>query len=270
MRGTGKADIFVMLAHPIEHTKSPGDFNALFEERDLDSLMVPMTCKPEDFDTFWVGLSTASNVRGAIISVPFKIDVFHKCSAAHDRAKRVQSANSIRRLPDGSWYADNFDGVGFIDGLKHSGHQISGKRVLQVGAGGAGASIAYCLAEAGAAEITLHDIDQKRAGKLAELVSKAFPACIISTGAADPRGMDIAVNATPLGMHASDPLPMDVSGFTPDMLVVDIIMEPVETALLQAARKASCRIQHGRPMMQFQIQAMADFFDVDRKDRANG
>ncbi|MGG4603066.1 shikimate dehydrogenase, partial [Alcaligenaceae bacterium Me47] len=118
--------------------------------------------------------------------------------------------------------------------------------------------------------ITLHDIDQKRAGKLAELVSKAFPACIISTGAADPRGMDIAVNATPLGMHASDPLPMDVSGFTPDMLVVDIIMEPVETALLQAARKASCRIQHGRPMMQFQIQAMADFFDVDRKDRANG
>lgn len=270
MRGTGKADIFVMLAHPIEHTKSPGDFNALFEERGLDSLMVPLTCKPEDFETFWAGLTAASNVRGVIISVPFKINVFHQCSAAHDRAARVQSANSVRRMPDGSWYADNFDGVGFIDGLKDSGYQLAGKRVLQVGAGGAGASIAYCLAEAGAAEIIIHDIDNTRAQNLAELVSRAFPACKVSSGVADPRGMDIAVNATPVGMHVTDPLPMDVSGFTADMLIVDIIMEPAETALLQAARKAGCRIQHGRPMMQFQIQAMAEFFDVDRKVCTHG
>ncbi|WP_415182428.1 shikimate dehydrogenase family protein [Phaeovulum sp.] len=270
MRGTGKADVFVMLAHPVDHAKSPGDFNALFEERGLDSLMVPLTCKPADFETFWAGLTAAQNVRGMIISVPYKIAVFEKCSGAHDRAARVNSANSVRRLPDGSWYADNFDGVGFIDGLKAANRQIAGKRVLQVGAGGAGASIAYCLAEAGAAEIRLNDIDASRAAKLAELVGRAFPDCRIAVGPADPRGMDIAVNATPVGMHAGDPLPLDVTGLTPDMLVVDIIMEPAETALLQAAEKAGCQIQRGRPMMAFQIEAMADFFDVDRKDRGNG
>ena len=47
MRGTGKADIFVMLAHPVGHAKSPGIFNQIFEERGLDSLMVPLTCAPQ-------------------------------------------------------------------------------------------------------------------------------------------------------------------------------------------------------------------------------
>ena len=54
------------------------------------------------------------------------------------------------------------------------------------------------------------------------------------------------------------------------MTVVDIIMEPAETPLLRLARERGCRIQPGRPMMDFQIKAMSAFFDIDRKDRANG
>jgi shikimate dehydrogenase len=270
MRGTGKADVFVMLAHPVGHAKSPGIFNEIFEQRGLDSLMVPLSCRSEDFDTFWTGITAAENIRGVIISVPYKTAVYHKCAAAHDRAARVQSANSVRRQADGSWYADNFDGVGFIDALTANGHQISGRRVLQVGAGGAGASLAYCLAEAGAEEIRLNDIDADRARKLAALVGRAFPKCRIEPGAADPTGMHLAVNATPVGMRANDPLPLDVSRLTPDMTVVDIIMEPAETALLRKARETGCRVQPGRPMMDFQVQAMSEFFDILRKDRSNG
>ena len=269
MRGTGKADIFVMLAHPVGHAKSPGIFNEIFEKRGLDSLMVPLSCRPEDFETFWAGITAAENIRGVIISVPYKTTVFHKCSAAHDRAARVESANSVRRRADGTWYADNFDGVGFIDGLRAGGHAIAGRRVLQVGAGGAGASLAYCLAEAGAEQIRLADIDSNRARKLGERVTEAFPNCRIEVGDADPSGMHMAVNATPVGMHAGDPLPLDVSRLTPDMTVVDIIMEPAETALLRMARKIGCRVQPGRPMMDFQVQAMSEFFDIERKDRSN-
>jgi len=269
MRGTGKADIFAMLAHPVGHAKSPGIFNEIFEKRGLDSLMVPLSCRPEDFETCWAGITAAENIRGVIISVPYKTTVFHKCSAAHDRAARVESANSVRRRADGSWYADNFDGVGFIDGLRAGGHAIAGRRVLQVGAGGAGASLAYCLAEAGAEQIRLADIDSNRARKLGERVTEAFPNCRIEVGDADPSGMHMAVNATPVGMHAGDPLPLDVSRLTPDMTVVDIIMEPAETALLRMARKIGCRVQPGRPMMDFQVQAMSEFFDIERKDRSN-
>ncbi|RWD64540.1 MAG: shikimate dehydrogenase [Mesorhizobium sp.] len=270
MRGTGKADIFVMLAHPVGHAKSPGIFNEIFEQKGLDSLMVPLSCRPEDFDTFWAGITAAENIRGVIISVPYKVPVYHKCAAAHDRASRVQSANSVRRQADGSWYADNFDGVGFIDGLKAGGHQIAGKRILQVGAGGAGSSLTYCLAEEGAAEIRLTDVDKDRAQKLAALVNESFPKCRIEVGEPDPSGMDMAINATPAGLKASDPLPMDASKLTPDMTVVDIIMEPAETPLLKAAKAIGCRIQPGRPMMDFQVEAMAAFFDIDRKDRRNG
>ncbi|MFB9980847.1 shikimate dehydrogenase family protein [Mesorhizobium kowhaii] len=202
--------------------------------------------------------------------MPYKIAVYHKCSAAHDRAARVQSANSVRRLPDGSWYADNFDGVGFIEGLKAGGHLIAGRRILQVGAGGAGASLTYCLAEEGAAEIRLADIDSGRAEKLASLVSKAFPKCRIEVGQPDPSGMDMAINATPSGLKANDPLPMDVTKLTPDMTVVDIIMDPAETALLRAAKEIGCRIQPGRPMMDFQVEAMSAFFDIEQKDGGNG
>ena len=270
MRGTGKADIFVMLAHPVGHAKSPGIFNEIFEQRGLDSLMVPLTCKPEDFDTFWAGLDAAENIRGVIVSVPYKQRVWEKCRDGHDRARRVASANSVRRLPGGGWYADNFDGVGFIDALRAAGHDFTGNRVLQVGAGGAGASIAYCLAEAGAAAITLNDVDPARAENLARLVEAAFPACRVTVGPADPAGMDMAVNATPMGLKPDDPLPMDVTRLSPRTLVVDIVMEPAETALLREARRAGCRIQPGRPMMDFQTEAMAAFFDIDRKDRAHG
>ncbi|MGE3290899.1 MAG: shikimate dehydrogenase [Geminicoccaceae bacterium] len=269
MRGSGKAEVFVMLAHPVGHAKSPGIFNEIFEERALDSLMVPLTCRPEDFGTFWAGLSAAENVRGVIVSVPYKSAVYHKCAAAHDRAARVQSANSVRRLPDGGWYADNFDGVGFIDALKANRHPIAGRKILQVGAGGAGASLAYCLAEAGAAHIRLNDIDRGRAERLAGLVAEAFPNCRLEVGAADPAGMDMAVNATPIGMKAEDPLPLDVSRLTPEMTVVDIIMEPAETALLRVAREIGCPVQPGRPMMDFQVQAMSEFFGIDRLGRSH-
>jgi shikimate dehydrogenase len=270
MRGSGKADVFVMLAHPVGHAKSPGIFNEIFQQKGLDSLMVPLSCRPEDFDTFWAGLTAAENIKGVIVSVPYKIATFHKALASHERAARVQSANSLRRQADGSWYADNFDGVGFIDALKAGGHDIAGRRVLQVGAGGAGASISYCLAEAGAAEIRINDVDRRCAADLASLVEKAIPACRITTGDADPSGMDMAVNATPAGMHPGDPLPLDASRLTPEMTVVDIIMEPAETALLRFAREKGCRIQFGRPMMDFQVKAMSDFFDIDRKERSNG
>jgi shikimate dehydrogenase len=254
----------------VGHAKSPGIFNEIFELRGLDSLMVPLSCHPEDFETFWAGITAAENIRGVIVSVPYKTAVYRKCAAAHERAARVQSANSVRRQADGGWYADNFDGVGFIAGLEAGGHRIAGRRILQVGAGGAGASLAYSLAEAGAERIRLADIDAGRAEKLATLVGEAFPACRVEVGAADPSGMDMAVNATPVGMRATDPLPLDVGQLTPDTTVVDIIMEPAETALLRAAREIGCRVQPGRPMMDFQVQAMSEFFDIERKERHHG
>ncbi|MFV0472780.1 MAG: shikimate dehydrogenase family protein [Pikeienuella sp.] len=262
MRGAAGADVYMMLAHPIGHARSPGMFNRLMEENGLDSLMVPATCRPEDFDRFWDGLSAMENLKGVIVSVPYKTRVFGKCAAAHPRAARVRSANAALRMPDGTWRADNFDGVGFIDGLKAAKIDIRGENVLLVGAGGAGASLAYCLAEEGAAALTISDIDGNRAEELARLVAGAFPACTVATGASDPRGKTMAVNATPVGLKPDDPYPMDVEGLSAEMTVIDIIMEPRETRLLRYAAALGCRVQYGQPMMDLQMKAMGEFLKV--------
>ncbi len=262
MRGTGKADVFVMLAHPVAHAKSPGMFNALMETENLDSLMVPVTCRPENFDTFWAGLTAMENLKGMIISVPFKQRVFEKCATAHPRAARVGAANTVVRGPDGQWHADNFDGVGFMDGLAEAGIDVAGRRVLQVGAGGAGASLAYCLAEAGVAAVTISDTNKSRAEELARLVVQTFPDCALHAGAPDPEGHDLVINATPMGLHADDPLPLEVSRLKSDMIVVDIIMDPVETPLLRYAKELGCRVQYGQPMMDCQMKAMSECLNV--------
>lgn len=262
MRGSGKADVFVMLAHPVAHAKSPGMFNELMEREGLDSLMVPVTCAPEDFDTFWAGLSAMENLKGMIISVPFKQRVFEKCATAHPRAARVGAANTVVRGPDGAWHADNFDGVGFMDGLAAAGIEVAGQRVLQVGAGGAGASLAYCLAEAGAAAVTISDTAGDRAETLAARVAQTFPDCALIAGPPDPMGHDIVINATPMGLSPDDPLPLDVARLTADMTVVDIIMDPVETPLLRHAKALGCRVQYGQPMMDCQMTAMGDCLRV--------
>lgn len=267
MRGTGKADVFAMLAHPIGHAKSPGAFNALFEERGLDSLMVPVTCTPDRLEDLWQGLDAMANLRGVIVSIPYKGQILEKAVKAHPRAARVGAANVLRRLPTGGWEADNFDGYGFIASLRQAGRQIAGAKVLLVGAGGGGSSIAHCLAEEGVAELTIADVDPDRAGALAAAVQQNFPACKVKAGPADPAGMDIAVNATPVGMKPDDPLPMPVEGLRPGMVVFDIIMKPSETRLLAEARARGCHPHGGRPMMDCQMQAWIDFFDIERKNR---
>lgn len=270
MRGSGKAEIYYMLAHPVGHAKSPGIFNDIFEAQGRDALMVPVSCRPEDFEAFWAGVTATENVLGVIVSVPYKAAVFEKCSGAHERAARVRSANSVRRQPDGTWYADNFDGVGFVDALKDGGHAMAGRRALLVGAGGAGASLAYCLAEEGVVDLRICDVDQRRAERLAGLVGNAFPGCRVAAGSPDPVDADLVVNATPMGLRPDDPLPLDASRLTAAMTVMDIIMEPAETKLILAAREAGCRIQLGRPMMDFQVRGMSEFFGIDREGGAHG
>ncbi|MFX0547600.1 shikimate dehydrogenase family protein [Roseovarius sp. S1116L3] len=142
------------------------------------------------------------------------------------------------------------------------GHDVAGKHVLQVGAGGAGASLAYCLAEAGAAAVTISDIGNERATTLAKLVADTFTDCDLRAGPPDPMGHDIVINATPMGLRPEDPLPLDAGRLQADMIVVDIIMDPVETPLLRHAKALGCQVQYGQPMMDFQMKAMGECLNV--------
>ena len=138
----------------------------------------------------------------------------------------VGAVNSIRCEPDGRWVGDIFDGVGYVDGLLANGKSPKGKSVLLVGAGGAGSSMAFALAEAGAASLRIYDIIPGKAEKLAAGVARHFPGIEVETGPPVPRGFNIVANATPVGMSPGDPFPVDPELLESGQLVTEMIMKP--------------------------------------------
>jgi shikimate dehydrogenase len=137
------------------------------------------------------------------------------------------------------------------------------KRAIVVGCGGVGAAIAFALAEAGVASIAVCDIDAARADALAaRLVAQRYDAYVSRPVAA---GFEVIVNATPMGMHESDPLPLDCAGLSPSAIVCDAVMHPPDTRLLKIAASAGCFTQPGTFLLDHQLQLMADFFGFDMR-----
>jgi len=98
------------------------------------------------------------------------------------------------------------------------------------------------------------------AERLAQRLREHCPALDVRVGSSDPRGYDLVVNATPLGMKAGDPLPFDVSRLAPETFVGEVVMKQEVTPLLAAARERGCRTQVGTDMLFEQIPAYLEFF----------
>ena len=105
-------------------------------------------------------------------------------------------------------------------------------------------------------------IANRTVAKAAELVSRMrddFAGLVIAVGTDDPSQHDIVVNGTSLGLREGDALPLDVDRLAPEQIVAEIIMQPVETALLRAAAAKGCRVHFGAPMLATQVALMAEF-----------
>ncbi|MHB1220012.1 MAG: shikimate dehydrogenase family protein, partial [Alphaproteobacteria bacterium] len=207
---SGTSAIYLMLADPIGQVRSPVLINEMFAREGIDAVMVPLNVAADGIDDFWAGLKRLKNVRGLIVSVPFKAAARRLSDRAGPHAALIGTANAVRRETDGSFTCENFDGLGFAAALKKGGGAIAGRRALLAGAGGAGSAIAFVLASEGAAAITIADAEPGRAKALAAAVSRAYPKVRTAAGPADPAGHDQVVNSTPMGMKPVDPFPLAV------------------------------------------------------------
>ena len=118
------------------------------------------------------------------------------------------------------------------------------------------------LARAGAARILVQDLDEARRDRLLERASAAFPAVAFAMPRPGDAPVDIAINATPLGMRTGDPLPFDPAALPASTLVVDVITKPEITPLLERAAKTGHRVHPGRHMYLGQANDIAAFFGV--------
>ncbi|MDE1996506.1 MAG: shikimate dehydrogenase [Rhizobiaceae bacterium] len=259
---SGTTEIIAHLGYPTTSFKAPLIYNPYFEQIGVDAVVIPMGCKAADYPAFLKLVFRLSNIRGALITMPHKITTLHLLDEASVNAKVAGSCNAVRLGPDGKLVGDMFDGEGFMRGLKRKGKEISGARVLMVGAGGVGSAIAASFAAAGAGVIALHDENAETLEGLRARLNIYYPDIDVLQGSTDPSNFDIVVNATPLGMKRNDPLPLDVSRLSPSTFVGEVVMSEEITPFLAAARSRGCEYQVGKDMLFEQIPAYLQFFGL--------
>jgi shikimate dehydrogenase len=259
---SGETRLHVIVGDPVGQTKSPAGLTAEFAARKVDAVCVPVHVGAEDFDAFMAAAKRIRNLDGIVVTIPHKFAALRHCDEVAERASVLGSVNVLYRIADGRWRGDMTDGVAMAAALEKAGCKLVTRRALLIGAGGAGSAVALALIEAGVAMLAIAEVDAARRDGLIARLAARYPGRVtagsVTAGGADPAGFDLVVNATPVGMAAGDPLPVDAARLEPGAFVADLITRPVVTPLLEAARRRGCAIVNGTDMFAVQAGTMAD------------
>lgn len=258
----GTTRLYGLVGDPLTTAKSPELLNRLFIEQGADAVCVPFQVGADGLSAFVTGARVMKNLAGVLVTMPHKQRMMAFVDDLHSTARQVGALNVIRCDEDGRWVGAVFDGLGCVLGMQWEGNHPANKSVLLIGAGGAGRAIAFAVGSAGARSLAIFDVDEGRAKDLAESVAAAT-GCRTRAGSADPRGHEVVINATPLGMKPDDPIPVDVNRLAPGSIVVDIVNSPDPTPLCRAARARGCRTQSGHPMHEGQAVHALRFLGFD-------
>lgn len=183
------------------------------------------------------------------ITVPAKQLVLEHLDRLSEDAARLGAVNTVL-IREGKFIGHNTDYSGFGSALRRGLPEAALGSVVQLGAGGAGAAIAYALLTAGVEHLTLFDLDVRRSRDRVEALSKLFPGRKIESRPLQEIGdalsrADGLVHATPVGMHAHPGLPLDMDLIDPKHWVADIVYRPIETQLIRAAAAKGCSVLNG-------------------------
>jgi shikimate dehydrogenase len=257
---SGNTTLVAHIGYPTFAFKSPLVYNPWFEKNGIDAVVVPMGVQAPDYPAFFPSLFALTNIRGALVTMPHKVTTLGLVDEVTPTARVAGAVNAVRKRDDGTLVGDQFDGAGFVRGVARKGFSPGGRRVLVVGNGGVGSPIAASLAAAGVASMSLFDPNAAASDALAGRLHEAYPQLEVATGSKDPAGHDLVVNATPLGMHDGDPLPMDVERIEPGTFVGEVVMKQEITPFLREAQARGCPIQVGKDMLYEMIPAYLEFF----------
>ena len=240
--------------HGLRYGYSLIDLEAL----NLDSAALPQLLAAAEQDGF-AGLNLTHPCKQAVIPL------LHELSA---EAKALHAVNTVM-FKNGRRLGHNTDWWGFAENFRRNLPGAPRGHVVQLGAGGAGAAVAYAALLAGVERLDLHDPVASRAEQLASNLAACFgPHRIGATSdvAAALARADGLINATPVGMAKYPGLPLDAALLRRDLWVADIVYVPLETELLRRARALGCRTMDGGGMAVFQAAEAFRLFTGIRPD----
>jgi len=255
---SGKTKICGVIGDPIEHTMSPVMHNAAFKKLGLDYIYIPFRVRAEELAQAVEGIR-ALNIRGLNVTIPHKVAILPMLDGLDPVAEKIGAVNTIVNN-DGNLRGYNTDASGFLRALLERGVEPEGKHIVILGAGGASRAISYILAERGAHLTILNrQLELDWAEALAELISEDFEmeVRVLELGfenlAAALAGADILINATSVGMSPnSEETPVPARLLKPELVVFDIVYNPIRTRLLKEAEAAGARTVVGVDMLAWQ------------------
>lgn len=255
----GSTQLFFLLGDPIAQVQAPTLYNRLFERHGVNAAVVPVRVSAAEMATFAQSALKAGNVGGLLLTIPHKSGLMSLLAEVDRGGSMADSVNAVRRLEDGGLAGAQFDGVGLVGALRHFGHDPRGRRCLLVGAGGAGAAIAAALLDSAPAALAVRDLGDRAAQLVRRL---ADPRASVHDGSL--AGYDIVIHATPLGLNRSDPLPIAVDDLDLHAVVVDILMKPSDTPLIDACKRRGIVAYPGFEMLVQQVPSYLRFFGFAR------
>ena len=256
----GKTRLYGIVGDPIAQVRSPEMVTHELQRRGLNAILVPLHVARADFSRVIPHLMQLLNLDGLVMTIPFKAQALNLAHSLGLQAQAVGALNALARRKDGTWAGDMFDGMGCVQAFARRGLALRGKSVLLIGLGGAGGAIAAAVASEQPLRMHIWDLNPDRCRQSAELIARLSPDTQVLVGPPHLDGVDVLMNASPVGMLDDARLPLVADALAPELVVFDTIVYPEQTPLLQLAHRSGCRVVTGREMMQGQIARIVDFF----------
>lgn len=260
-------DRYAVIGHPVAHSRSPA-IHAAFAAQTGEDLVYERIEAPLDGFADTVRAFAAAGGRGCNVTVPFKFDAPALAARVSPRAELARAANVLAFDEGEGWRADNTDGIGLVRDLEvHAGFALRHRRVLLIGAGGAGAGVLGPLLEARPAELV---IANRTVGKARDLVHRhqrwadRFNVALSAEPLAMPGlAFDVVINASSTSLAGAPP-PVPPLVLKSGTLAVDLMYGPAAAPFLAWARAHGASARDGLGML---VEQAAEAFAIWRGRR---
>lgn len=250
-------------------------------EREADRQGLRYVYRLIDIDTLGAGPEAVGDLvraardlgfDGLNVTYPCKRLVIEHLDALSPEAEALGAINTVV-FEYGRAIGHNTDITGFAASFARGLPDVPLERVVQLGAGGAGAAVAHAMLTFGAQHVSVVDAMPDRSADLAASLNRHFgPGRAVAAAPDDlPRllaGADGVVHATPIGMAAYPGLPFPAELLHPRLWVAEVVYRPLETELLRTARAVGCAVLDGGGMAVFQAADAFRLFTGREPDAA--
>ena len=244
--------LFGVLGHPITHSLSPVMHTAALRALKLDAVYGAFDAPPRFVAPILHAL-ILSGVEGLNVTVPLKQAVLPLLDRLDPTARAMHAVNTIV-VRHGRTTGYNTDGVGFVRGLEELGWKRGPTHAIILGAGGAARAVAWELAHIPGSQVVIANRHPGRASALAAWIRRQHPRSTVQAASLQHlslAGAEVLVNATTVGMRASDRLLVDPAQLRRSLMVYDLVYTR-QTPLVQAARRRGCVAANGLSMLLYQ------------------